>query len=130
VSILDIAPPGMDNERVAGPGRDFGPIALTSVPRVYKQGVQTIRSPLGSVRGSTPMLWRLWQQHRADRAEARALRTYAERSVAYRALCDLIVEARRRADVRCRLDAALASQHDASGGVRPAITTDAVVERR
>jgi hypothetical protein len=76
------------------------------------------------------MLWRLWQQHRADRAEARALRTYAERSVAYRALCDLIVEARRRADVRWRLDAALASQHDASGGARPAITTDAVVERR
>ena len=28
------------------------------------------------------MLWRLWQQHRADRAEARAIRVYLERHVA------------------------------------------------
>ena len=58
------------------------------------------------------MLWRLWQQHRADRAETRALHTYLERHVAHRELCDLIVDARRRADIRWRLDAALASKHD------------------
>jgi hypothetical protein len=56
------------------------------------------------------MLWRLWQQHRADRAEARELRRYLERHVAHRALCDVIVDACRCADSRRRLDAVLASQ--------------------
>jgi hypothetical protein len=77
------------------------------------------------------MLWRLWQQHRADLAEARALRTYLERHVAHRALCDLIVDARRRADIRWRLDAALAQQHEASPQRPPhALIVDARGERR
>ena len=56
------------------------------------------------------MLWRLWQQHRADRAEAKRLRRYLERHVTHRALCDVIVDARHRADSLLRLDAALAHQ--------------------
>jgi hypothetical protein len=60
------------------------------------------------------MLWRLWQQHRADRAEARALRLYVERHGTYRALCEVIVDARRCADIRCRLEAVLAMQPEAS----------------
>jgi hypothetical protein len=59
------------------------------------------------------MLWRLWQQHRADRAEARELRRYLERHVAHRALCDDILDATRRAEIRRRLDATLASHRDA-----------------
>ncbi len=58
------------------------------------------------------MLWRLWQQHRADRAEAQELRRYLKRHVTHRALCDVIVDAGRRADVRRRLDAALAVQRE------------------
>ena len=58
------------------------------------------------------MLWRLWQQHRADRAEAKRLRRYLERHATHNALCDVIVDARRRADVRWRLDATLAFQRD------------------
>ena len=58
------------------------------------------------------MLWRLWQQHRADRAEAKRLRRYLERHDTHRALCDAILDARRRADILCRLDAALAFQRD------------------
>jgi hypothetical protein len=53
------------------------------------------------------MLWRLWQQHRADRAEARELRRYLERHVAHLALCDVIVDASRSAEIRHRLDARL-----------------------
>jgi hypothetical protein len=56
------------------------------------------------------MLWRLWQQHRADRAEAERLRRYLERHVTHRALCDVIVDARHRAESLLRLDAALAHQ--------------------
>jgi hypothetical protein len=56
------------------------------------------------------MLWRLWQQHRADRAEAVALRHYLARHGAHRALCDVIDDAKRRADIRWRLDNALDSQ--------------------
>jgi hypothetical protein len=58
------------------------------------------------------MLWRYWQQHRADRAEAKRLRRYLERHVTHRALCDVIVDARRRADILWRLDAVLAFQRD------------------
>jgi hypothetical protein len=77
------------------------------------------------------MLWRLWQQHRADRAEARALRTYLERHVTHRALCDVIVDARRRADIRWRLDAALGSQDDTSSErARHSLTADAPGEPR
>ena len=59
------------------------------------------------------MLWRLWQQHRADCAESRELRRYLERHITHRALCDVIVDARRCADSRQRLDAVLASQRHA-----------------
>ncbi len=53
------------------------------------------------------MLWRLWQQHRADRAEARELRRYLERHVTHLALCDVIVDASRTADGFRRLDQSL-----------------------
>ncbi len=53
------------------------------------------------------MLWRFWQQHRADRAEARELRRYLERHATHLALCDVIVDANRAADIRHRLDARL-----------------------
>jgi hypothetical protein len=77
---------------------------------VQHEGPDFFRLLDRSRRGNTPMLWRLWQQHRADRAEAVALRHYLPRHGAHRALCDVIDDAKRRADIRWRLDNALDSQ--------------------
>ena len=53
------------------------------------------------------MAWLRWQQHRADRDENRAIRTYLNRREGHQALCDIVVDASRRADARWRLDARL-----------------------
>jgi hypothetical protein len=53
------------------------------------------------------MLWLRWQQHKADRAEARSVQRYLERRAAHRMLFDIIVEAQRWAEARWRLELAL-----------------------
>ncbi len=55
------------------------------------------------------MLWLRWQQHKADSAEARAIRRYLERRAAHRVLWQTIVEAQHRAEAWWRLELALLS---------------------
>jgi hypothetical protein len=57
------------------------------------------------------MAWIWWQQRRADRAEGRSIREYLQQRETNRVLCDLVVEARREAEARLRLEAALQAQH-------------------
>jgi hypothetical protein len=53
------------------------------------------------------MAWLWWQQHRADRAEARAIRLYIERGAGQRELRDCIIDAGRRDEAMVRLNTAL-----------------------
>jgi hypothetical protein len=56
------------------------------------------------------MAWIWWQQRRADRAESRSITAYLQQRDASRILWDVVVEARRDADARLRLEAALQAQ--------------------
>jgi hypothetical protein len=59
------------------------------------------------------MAWIWWQQRRADHAESRAITRYLQQRDASRVLSEVVVEARREADARLRLDAALhAEEHE------------------
>jgi hypothetical protein len=59
------------------------------------------------------MAWIWWQQRRADHAESRAITRYLQQRDTSRVLSELVVEARREADARLRLDAALhAEEHE------------------
>jgi hypothetical protein len=53
------------------------------------------------------MAWIWWQQRRADHAESRSLKAYLHQRDASRVLWDVVVEARREAEARLRLEAAL-----------------------
>jgi len=53
------------------------------------------------------MAWIWWQQRRADHAECRAITRYLQQRDTSRVLSELVVEARREADARLRLEAAL-----------------------
>ncbi len=53
------------------------------------------------------MAWIWWQQRRADNAESRSIKTYLQQRNTSRILWDVVVEARRDADARLRLEAAL-----------------------
>ena len=53
------------------------------------------------------MAWIWWQQRRADYAESRAITRYLRQRDTSRVLSALVVEARRDADSRLRLEAAL-----------------------
>ncbi len=53
------------------------------------------------------MAWLWWQQHRADRAEARAIRLYIGRRAGERELRDRTINARRRDGTIVRLNTAL-----------------------
>jgi hypothetical protein len=53
------------------------------------------------------MAWIWWQQRRADHAESRLIKRYLQQRDTSRVLTDLVVEARREADARLRLEAAL-----------------------
>ena len=57
------------------------------------------------------MAWIWWQQRRADHAEGRSIKTYLQQRNTSRVMWDVVVEARRDADARLRLEAAL--QHNA-----------------
>ncbi|MHB8487643.1 MAG: hypothetical protein ACYDC4_00400 [Candidatus Dormibacteria bacterium] len=56
------------------------------------------------------MAWIWWQQRRADHAESRSIKSYLQQRDASRVMWDVVVEARREADARLRLEAAL--QHN------------------
>jgi hypothetical protein len=56
------------------------------------------------------MAWMWWQQRRADHAESRLIKTYLLQRDASRVLWDVVVEARREAECRLRLEAALQAQ--------------------
>jgi hypothetical protein len=56
------------------------------------------------------MAWIWWQQRRADHAESRSIKTYLQERNTSRILWDVVVEARRDADARLRLEAALQAQ--------------------
>jgi hypothetical protein len=56
------------------------------------------------------MAWIWWQQRRADHAESRLIKTYLQQRDTSRVLWDVVVEARRDADARLRLEAALQAQ--------------------
>jgi hypothetical protein len=56
------------------------------------------------------MAWIWWQQRRADHAESRSIKQYLQQRDTCRVLSDLVVEARRDADARLRLEAALQAQ--------------------
>jgi hypothetical protein len=56
------------------------------------------------------MAWMWWQQRRADHAESRSIKSYLQQRDAARVLRDVVVEARREADIRLRLEAALQAQ--------------------
>ena len=56
------------------------------------------------------MAWIWWQQRRADHAESRSIKSYLQQRDASRVLWDMVVEARREADARLRLEAALQAQ--------------------
>jgi hypothetical protein len=56
------------------------------------------------------MAWMWWQQRRADHAESRLIKTYLHQRDASRVLWDVVVEARREAESRLRLEAALQAQ--------------------
>jgi hypothetical protein len=53
------------------------------------------------------MAWLWWQQHRADRAEARAMRLYVERRAGQREVRDRTIDTRRRDETIVRLNTAL-----------------------
>jgi hypothetical protein len=55
------------------------------------------------------MAWKLWQQHRADCAEWRAVRRYVGLQGAHRALCEIVNAAQRGAGARMRLEIALST---------------------
>lgn len=55
------------------------------------------------------MAWKLWQQHRADSAERRAVRRYVGPQSSHRALCETINAAQRGAHARMRLEIALST---------------------
>jgi hypothetical protein len=56
------------------------------------------------------MAWMWWQQRRADHAEHRSITAYLQQRDASRVLWDVVVAARREADARLRLEAALQAQ--------------------
>ncbi|MFZ0179993.1 MAG: hypothetical protein WAL84_09020 [Candidatus Dormiibacterota bacterium] len=56
------------------------------------------------------MAWMWWQQRRADHAESRLINRYLQQRDASRVLWDVVVEARREAESRLRLEAALQAQ--------------------
>jgi hypothetical protein len=56
------------------------------------------------------MAWIWWQQRRADNAESRSIKTYLQQRNTSRILWDVVVEARRDADARLRLEAVLQAQ--------------------
>ncbi len=56
------------------------------------------------------MAWIWWQQRRADNAESRSIKTYLQQRNTSRILWDVVVEARRDADARLRLEAVLNTQ--------------------
>ena len=56
------------------------------------------------------MAWIWWQQRRADHAESRSIKTYLQERNTSRILWDVVVEARRDADARLRLEATLQAQ--------------------
>jgi hypothetical protein len=56
------------------------------------------------------MAWIWWQQRRADHAESRSIKTYLQQRNTSRILWDVVVEARRDADARLRLEAVLEAQ--------------------
>jgi hypothetical protein len=64
------------------------------------------------------MAWRLWQQHRADNAESRAVRRYVRLRAAHRAWSEMINSAHRGADARLRLETALSALSPAPPSTR------------
>ena len=56
------------------------------------------------------MAWIWWQQRRTDHAESRAIKAYLQQRDRSRVLGDVVVEARREADARMRLEAVLQAQ--------------------
>jgi hypothetical protein len=56
------------------------------------------------------MAWMWWQQRRADHAESLSIKSYLQQRDASRVLWDVVVEARREAEARLRLEAALQAQ--------------------
>jgi hypothetical protein len=58
------------------------------------------------------MAWMWWQQRRADHAESQAITRYLQQRDTSRVLSETVVEARREADIRLRLDAALQARRE------------------
>jgi hypothetical protein len=56
------------------------------------------------------MAWIWWQQRRADHAESLSIKSYLHQRDTSRVLWDVVVEARREAEARLRLEAALQAQ--------------------
>ena len=75
---------------------------------------QNIRARLGVSTKETQMAWMWWQQRRADNAESRSIKTYLQQRNTTRILWDVVVEARRDADARLRLEAVLQAQRIAA----------------